>query len=71
MYIFLIAILISLVIRWVARQVVNFYIDMDLPSDELEKSFVFNVAVILYVINSGLIWINSAVLAALIIKPYL
>ena len=71
MSIFLIAIIISFVLILLSSSVLKFYIGLDKTDEELGKSFFFNAAVLLYLINVGLIFINSAVLVALVINTYI
>jgi hypothetical protein len=71
MSIFLIAILISFVLILLSSSVLKFYLSLNKTDEELGKSFFFNAAVLMYLINTGLIFINSAVLVALVINTYL
>lgn len=71
MYIFCVATFICIVVKLLSFRVVVFYKEMQLPQSTLDKSFLFNVAIVAYMISSGLIWINSAVLIAMLIKPYI
>lgn len=71
MEIFLIAILISIVLRFLSSAVIKLYVMMDKSTEELSKSFLFNIAVLTYVLNNGLLIINGSILSALIIKTYL
>jgi magnesium-transporting ATPase (P-type) len=70
MDIFIIAILISIVLRSISGFVVNLYLSLD-NKEHLHSSLMFNVSVLVYVINTGLILINTTILAALAIKTYL
>lgn len=71
MQVFIIAILISVVLKFLSGIVVRSYISLNKTEQELSHSFFFNLAALIYVINSGLILINGTVLAALAIKTYL
>lgn len=71
MYIFIIAILISFVLRYISGFVVKLYLSLEKTEKELSDSFIFNICVLTYVINTGLIVINVTVLASLLIKTYL
>ncbi len=71
MQIFIIATLVSFVLKFVSLIVISFYKDAEKSDEELSDSFIFNLAVLIYVINTGLILINGSILLALIIKTYL
>jgi hypothetical protein len=71
MVIFFIAIIISIVLRFLSGIVVRFYISLNKSKDDLDKSFIFNLSALVYVLNTGLIFINSSILFAIIIKTYL
>lgn len=68
---FAIAILISIVLKYLSGIVVRLYLSKDKTPEELSKSIVFNLAVLSFVINDGLILINGSILAALMIKTYI
>lgn len=71
MEVFLIAIIVSIVLRYVSGFIIKLYVSLDKTDHDLNKSFIFNAAALIYIINTGLIFINGSVLAALIIKTYL
>ena len=71
MVIFSIAIIISIVLRFLSGIVVRFYLSLNKSKDDLDSSFIFNLSALVYVLNTGLIFINSSILFAMIIKTYL
>lgn len=70
MSIFLIAILLSLMVRWISQYLVLIYMEMGKTEKELNKSFIFNASVTCYLVSSGILYVNVTVLSAFLVRFY-
>lgn len=71
MRIFLIAILIGLVIRYISAFVVNRYVKSKQSDEQLLAKPGFNIVLVIYLVNGLMLQINVAILIALAIKEYI
>ena len=68
MLIFFIAILIACVVRWISTFIVSVYVGLEKTDEEMGKSFLFNVAVVFYIISTVTLYVSVAIILAYGVK---